>query len=335
MIQRCGKRKSSAGKRTSDLARPVVVARASRRSSARTRPASPRTRAQSSRSWRWVTAIAGSYQSRPAAARDGEREDRVLAGVRLGEPDRSDRVAPVHDRHRRDVGLRGPGCPRGDPLRVVQVVVELAVAARAAVDDPAADADDRGVASKARRARASQSGARPRRRRGMRAASPSVASIPALRAPPALRRRRVADDPGAGLPRRLGRAVGRGVVHDDAPRAAARSGRGPTTASATVRFGVAAGDDDAGAHETVSLAAGPRGRLEQDPVAEETADPGQPPEGPSRSSALPETARGVASASDPPALDSSMSRRISCGRRTAMCSGNCFSRKSRALSRST
>ncbi len=189
----------------------------------------------------------------PAAARgDREGERRVLAGVGLGEAHGTDGGAPVHDRHRGDVASL-PGVAFGDPLRVIQVVVELAVAARAAVHDPSADTRDRSVALE----RAAGAGEPVLRSDGVRVEEREEVALGRFDAGVAgaagVSPRRVAYDARSGLARRVGRAVRRRVVDHDhlGRRLGLAEGRGNRVPHG--RGGVAAGDDDARSHEPVSL----------------------------------------------------------------------------------
>ena len=208
---------------------------------------------KSSRSWRCVTT---DRRGRTRAGRRG-RATASAKAVSSPELDSGKRAGPTASR-RYTIAIVGmlrfsPARP-ADPLGVIEEVVELAEAARPAVDDavrrrPRSTDPTRRARG---RARASPS-ARRRRRRGRRASSPAVASIPALRAPPALRRAGVDEHARAGLARDGRRGVGRGVVDDqDLERRLALGERGGDR----VRhgpLGVPAGNDHAGAHEPISL----------------------------------------------------------------------------------
>ena len=148
---------------------------------------------------------------------------------------------------------RSPGRPSRDPLGVVQVVVELAVAARPAVDDAAADAHDRGIALEGA-ARAREPVVR-RHRVGVekRDELPAGGLEAGVSGSAGVSARGVPDHAGAGLPRRVRRAVGRGVVHDDDLRGRLRLRAGGRHGVADGAGGIAAGDDDARAHEPASL----------------------------------------------------------------------------------
>ena len=127
------------------------------RSSVRTATCFSQKERRSSRSCRCVTTIAGSYQSMPPRAQTASAKAVSSPGWTPGSARRPTAIAPVDDRHGRNVRLWRRRRGR-DPLGVVEEVVELAVAARATVDDAAADAGDPRVGLEPPAARASQSG---------------------------------------------------------------------------------------------------------------------------------------------------------------------------------
>ncbi len=261
--------------------------------------------------------------------RQGER--RVLARVGLRKARRADGVAPVDDRHGRNAAL-GAGGSAADPFGVVQEVVELTVAARPAVDDPAAHAGDRGIrledpAGLARSSRARRRRPRPGRRAARRR-SPRFRRCGLRPRCGASRWRAPARRPCARpRPTRRRRRRRRPV-----PPAVARSGPGPTpTASATVR--------SASRHGMITLARINGQSIPRQPAAgsgsERDGRRGAAATGASRSSARREKARWSTARSTTRQPSAASRRWISAGRRTAMCSGNCLSRKPRAFMRST